>query len=141
MKPTAHRNKIEEPATLFISTFTRKKSMINVEYLREISGGNAAFINAMLHAFKDESGIFLRNMENGLTKGDFKSIKRTAHSMKPSGAYIGVDNLTLMIRSLEGAAERANFAETQSLFKNIKVLIKVILQEIDSFISNQPSLA
>lgn len=117
-----------------------KKSIINVDYLNELSGGNSSFINAMFHAFRDESRIFLRQMDQVIVNQDFLSVKRIAHRMKPAGAYIGADSLTLMVSNLELAADQTNSSEAATLFQSIKGLLKNIFTEIDSYLDKKASL-
>lgn len=113
----------------------RGKSIVDLNYLNEISGGNGSFINAMLQAFKDESTIFLRDIEKSLSKYDFLSVARSAHKMKPAGAYIGVNTLTVLMSNLEQAASITNEKDTSSLFTEVKKLIRKILSEIDSYVA------
>ena len=124
----------EQKREQFSKDFTRSKSLVNLSYLNEISGGNGSFINAMLQAFKDESAIFLREMEKNLSKYDFMSMAKSAHKMKPAGAYIGVNTLTVLMSNLEQAASSTNELETNSLFGEVKKLIKKILNEIDNYV-------
>lgn len=114
----------------------QSKSFINLGYLNEISDGNTSFINAMLHAFKDEATIFLRELEKHLAIGDFLSMARTAHKMKPAGAYIGASTLTSLIMNLEQAARNTNSHEASSLFGQVKTMIRSILKDIDNMIAH-----
>lgn len=130
---TIERN-TEHNGDIFSKSLSRGKSLVDLGYLNEISGGNRSFVKAVLQAFKDESTIFLRDIEKYLTKYDFLSIAKSAHKMKPAGAYIGVNTLTVMMSNLEQAASITNAKDTQSLVTELKKLIKKILNEIDSFV-------
>ncbi|HCW09258.1 MAG TPA: hypothetical protein DGG95_18025 [Cytophagales bacterium] len=141
MKTNNTKTKITHSGEVFLlQTSSSKKSLINIQYLQDISGDNTSFVKAMLLAFRDESIVFLSQMEHGLASHDFLSMKKIAHKMKPSGAYIGADALTLLVGNLEQAAERTNSEEATSLYNGIKSLLRRIFVEIDSYLNNSPSL-
>ena len=109
------------------------KSLISLEYLGEISADHS-FIQLMLDAFKGEAIKFLHSFESELTSNDFISMQKTAHRMKPTGACIGANLLTVLITNLEQAVKREDGRETSSLFGHIQTMIKNMLTEIDQLL-------
>jgi len=106
---------------------------MNLDYLKDISEGNTAFIGLMLDAFKGEATEFLQSFESQLNSSDFTSMEKTAHKMKPTGAYIGANSLTMMIRNLEQAVKQTNRIEIQTLFSQVQNMVTSILKEIDLY--------
>ena len=107
---------------------------INIDYLKEISDNNTEFIHNMLNAFKQEALFFLSELEKQISVGDYFSISKTAHRMKPAGAYIGANPLTVLVTSLEQAAKNVNQNKTRSLIGQTKTMLTAILQEIEKHI-------
>ncbi len=131
---TAKRT-IELKGEQFNKGVAKKKPLVDLSYLNDVSGGNGSFINAMLQAFKDESTIFLRDMERYIERCDFLSMAKSAHKMKPAGAYLGVNTLTALMNNLEQAAASTQQKDTTTLFGEVKKLIKKIVNEIDGYVT------
>ncbi len=110
-----------------------KNKAINLRYLEAMSGSNVEFVSAMLNAFRDESTIFLLDMEEHLATRDFLSIQLASHKMKPTGVYIGSNYFSLLMDLLENAALRVNEERVISLFGQIKLFIQSIRYEIDEY--------
>lgn len=106
---------------------------INLRYLEAMSGNNVEFVSAMLKAFRDESTVFILDMEEHLATRDFLSIQLASHKMKPTGVYIGSNYFSLLMDLLENAALRVNEERVISLFSQIKSFIQSIRYEIDEY--------
>ncbi len=111
----------------------RRAKFINTDYLMEISSGNADFIAVFLKAFRDESKRSLRSLQNQLSTGDFLFMERTAHAMKPTGAYIGANSLSILAAQLEQAAHNLNKPEAKTLISQIQKMVESILTEIEEY--------
>ena len=141
MKTNLIKSRIKPSHDFFsVKTTSPQRSLINVQYLLDISGGNTSFIHAVLQAFRDESISFLQQMENGLASHDFLAIKKITHKIKPAGAYIGADSFTLLLANLEQAVERTNAEEATAAYHGIKSLLKRIFTEIDGYVTTTSSL-
>jgi hypothetical protein len=110
-----------------------KGKTVNLRYLEAMSENNAEFIGAMLKTFRDDSILFVLEMEEHLATRDFLAIQLAAHKMKPAGVYIGSNYFSLLMDLLEHAALRVNEARVVSLFAEIKNMIQSIRAEIDEY--------
>jgi HPt (histidine-containing phosphotransfer) domain-containing protein len=105
---------------------------LNIAYLNEISGENPEFIIDILTMFREESVEFMSKVRSQFNQKDFYSLKKTAHAMKPTGSYIGVNSLTILVTSLESASPRGDSTEVSGLINEIEKLLKKLNEEIDA---------
>jgi HPt (histidine-containing phosphotransfer) domain-containing protein len=132
MKTSSHKNDATTSSVHLVAvSMDFSPELINVAYLREISGDNRDFIQSILSMFKEESEDFIGKMRNHFRQKDFYSLKKAAHAMKPTGSYIGVDALTLLITSLEKAAPSGDMVEVGGLISEIERLVRKLHVEID----------
>jgi HPt (histidine-containing phosphotransfer) domain-containing protein len=108
---------------------------LNINYLNEISGENPAFILDILTMFREESVEFMTKVRKQLSQNDFYSLKKTAHAMKPTGSYIGVNLLTVLVASLESASPRGDSSEVTNLINEIDRLLRKLNEEIDAHLN------
>ncbi|OGP52713.1 MAG: phosphotransferase [Deltaproteobacteria bacterium RBG_13_52_11] len=65
----------------------------------------------------------IKTMGEALAQGDFDAIRLLGHSMKGAGGSYGFDAITDIGKSLEQAAIAKNFAEIQSLVKELSAYL------------------
>lgn len=110
---------------------------INQDYLNDISVGNPAFIEVLLMTFQDEARRFISQLNSQLAHNEYRLIQKAAHSMKPTGAYIGVNALTVLVGNLEKAAQSENHEQSFSIITQIKGMIGAILKEIEEYLATK----
>lgn len=109
---------------------------LNIAYLLEIAGGNESFVPDVLIMFREESKDFVSRLWNHFEHKDFYSLKKAAHAMKPTGSYIGVEGLTILITSLEKAAPSGDTKEVNSIIIEIERSLNRLNEEIDVYLSS-----
>jgi HPt (histidine-containing phosphotransfer) domain-containing protein len=112
-----------------------KWRFLNFGYLENIAPGNHTFFAEILQVFQSESDTFLQKISDQLRANDFFSLARTAHAMKPTGAYIGAEELTNLIRSLEVEARKADATNIPSLMTEIRGVIAIVNNEIEEYLN------
>ncbi|MEO6304249.1 MAG: Hpt domain-containing protein [Bacteroidia bacterium] len=94
----------------------------DLSYLREISKGNAAFIDEMIDIFLTENPKEIIDLENAINQKDFGSIKEAAHKMKSTIPFVGIDKLIekdlVQIENL--SLERSGLEQIRTAFAAIK---------------------
>jgi HPt (histidine-containing phosphotransfer) domain-containing protein len=109
---------------------------INQDYLNDISAGNPAFVEVLLMTFQDEAKRFISQLTGQLARDEYNQIQKAAHAMKPTGAYIGVNALTILVGNLEKAAQNENRDQSNSIIGQIKNMVGFILKEIEEYLSH-----
>ena len=104
---------------------------INIAFLESIAESNVAFINDMLTIFEQNTPIYIENIRAAIANRDFDAIMSNAHKMKPTGAYIGVDNLKELTAELEAGAEhRCTADELEEFLAAIELMYSDITDDI-----------
>jgi HPt (histidine-containing phosphotransfer) domain-containing protein len=111
-----------------------KWKYINLEYLEKVAPNNYNFFSKMMEVFRSESIASMEKIKEHYSKNDFLSLQKTAHAMKPTGSYIGVDSLTMLVETLEQTASTENHGRIISLISEIESLVKVVNEEIEEFL-------
>ncbi|NUN70933.1 MAG: PAS domain S-box protein [Bacteroidetes bacterium] len=96
---------------------------LDTTFLEGIAGNNRSFVREMLTLFARNTPQYLESIRTALEARDFPAVKYTAHTLKPTGAYIGISELKALAAALEVSAESgdadgsaaANFARLESL--------------------------
>lgn len=74
---------------------------INPEYLDSVSGGDAGIINDLVTLFRNQASEIVNSMFSALEAKDYTQISLLAHKIKSSVAIMGMDDLALMLKTLE----------------------------------------
>ena len=106
----AHIAKPIEKVELFylLSMYSRihHSTLINHEYLKELSSGNEAFIQDLMDEFLKQTPIENEKLRKAFFDENIDLIKTTAHTLKTNYGYLGMDEKFIEIfRSLENLTE------------------------------------
>jgi len=76
--------------------------------LRELSGGDKAFVAEMIATFQADSPGTLAEMRQGVERGDATLLRRAAHTLKSNSADFGALVLSALCRELEMMGKEGN---------------------------------
>lgn len=109
---------------------TRNKH-IDLKYLKEISNGSNEFMNQMITLFVEQTPEIIAKMEKSNEENDIKGIRASAHKMKPSIAFMGIDELKSVIQEIEGFSENGgNNHRMTELISQIKSIASLAIDEL-----------
>lgn len=115
---------------------TNKVKQTDLTYLKELSNGSNEFIVEMITVFVEQTPIEVSNLEKHLATGDWKSLRATAHKMKPSFAFMGIKELESVIKTIEEyAANEQNLDLLPGLIYKVK---EVCSQAIEELVQEKP---
>jgi signal transduction histidine kinase/CheY-like chemotaxis protein/HPt (histidine-containing phosphotransfer) domain-containing protein len=132
-----HRNKFEKVSEKpVVSTADNTFKVINLQYLEELSGGNKAFEKTMLNQFLQQAPGELDAIENEFIKSNFNVVKRIAHNMKTTVAFLGLtDKLAHALDYIESNAGIQNKNEhVQEKIMLVKKICLEALQELKEYL-------
>jgi HPt (histidine-containing phosphotransfer) domain-containing protein len=78
---------------------------VALERLREMAGGDAAFLEEMFETFLADAPGMLAEMRQSLEQGDAATLRRAAHSLKSNSADFGAKVLSDLCREVEMLAK------------------------------------
>lgn len=115
---------------------TNKVKQTNLAYLKELSNGSNEFIVEMITVFVEQTPIEIANLEKHLAAGDWKSLRATAHKMKPSFAFMGIKELESVIKTIEEySANETNLDLLPGLIFKVK---EVCSQAVEELVQEKP---
>ncbi|TVR74797.1 MAG: Hpt domain-containing protein [Marinilabiliales bacterium] len=77
---------------------------INLDYLKEMSGGDRNMIKEMIDIYASEIPGYLERMNRYLETGDAEALGRLAHKAKASAQIMGAKKIAEDLRELENIA-------------------------------------
>jgi len=104
----------------------------DMQFLRQLTGGNADKMNKYIGMFLDNAPRLLDNIDKALVIGDYPTIKIAAHSLKPQLSYMGVKedvSKIFMIEQIAGSS--AHYDALPVLIVNLKHLCKKAFEELN----------
>jgi CheY-like chemotaxis protein len=95
---------------------------INLSYLKRISEGNEAFVIEMIEMFLNKTPVALDQINDCFQKQNWEEMRKIVHRIKPSFAYIGMQDLQKTLGKIE----------TWSNEKGDKNVISKLIKEVET---------
>lgn len=105
---------------------TSEVPVLQLDYLKEISVNDDAFIASMLEIFTVNSVQSKENMQKAIEENDAENIRKTVHSLKSSFGVIGSDDTLL-----QAIESQIILQEDPSVLPLIMPLLEQLFQRID----------
>jgi two-component system sensor histidine kinase/response regulator len=127
----AHLGKPLEPSQLAdcLGDYLRKRpppSEIDLEALRELTGGDAEFERELVATFISSGDQCLAEIVTALGNSDFDTIGRRAHALKGASANIHAHTLSVAASNLENAARRQERSDVGDLVRQLGEKLKAV---------------
>ena len=84
---------------------------VDLSYLNDIAGGNAEFMIDMIDIFIEQTPLYFDQLGEALSKQDWKSVGDVAHKIKPTLAFMGVEEAREQMAEIERDARALNNLE------------------------------
>ncbi len=78
---------------------------INLSYLKRISDGNDTFVIEMIEMFLNKTPLAIDQMKECFKENKWEELGKIAHRIKPSFAYVGLQDLQTTLTKIESCAE------------------------------------
>ena len=104
----------------------------DLEYLKTMSGGDAAFIREMIDLFREQVDEYKQLMPELLRKKDYDSLSKMAHKAKSSVAVMGMTHVADLLKELEILANEGKEAERyEAMTDEFLTQSQLALDELD----------
>ena len=114
-------------------TITENKIRIsNLDYLKKLSKGDVQFETSMIEIFLSENPLELKKIEKGIQENDLSIIKQTAHKLRSTLPFIGLENsIGKELSDMEDlAGKNAELPEIKYLFFKVKETFEIAAEEL-----------
>ncbi|MFK7923139.1 MAG: response regulator [Bacteroidia bacterium] len=99
--------------------------VINLNYLKEISGGDTGIISKTIEKFLETTPEILDHMDDHLAQGDHNNLGRAAHKLKSSVAFMGIDAIKETILEIERITKTGQgVTELGTHVKKVRVVLE-----------------
>lgn len=88
--------------------------------LKEIGGGDPAFVVELITMFHEDSPPRLDSIADDLAKGDAAAVAKHAHSLKGSGANFGAERFKSLAQSIELAGKAGDLSPVPQLLEQLR---------------------
>ncbi len=106
-RATETEQKNHEPSAPKLNTHPPEGlRLVNLTYLKDAMGDDQEVIKQMLEIFLTRAPILIENLEKGVSSEDWVVIKTSAHDIKSSFAYLGVQGVSDQAREIEQIAKQ-----------------------------------
>jgi HPt (histidine-containing phosphotransfer) domain-containing protein len=104
---------------------------IDLTYLKQLSNGSNEFVTEMMTVFSEQTPTELDKLEQELKAKDWKSLRATAHKIKPSLAFMGIKELEETIKQIEEYADKEiNLVKLPEMIAKVKSVCESAMQEL-----------
>jgi PAS domain S-box-containing protein len=108
-----------------------KKSLIDLEYLNQLSEGDDDFSISMLSYFIDNTPTVLREMKQFYEEKDWKNLRNVAHKFKPQLTFMGIKSIFNEVETIEqNAASVVNLTDIPPLIDRCEKVCLEAMNEI-----------
>jgi len=105
----------------------------DLEYLKTMSGGDAAFIREMIDLFREQVDEYKQQMPELLKKKDYDNLSKMAHKAKSSVAVMGMKNVADQLKDLEILAQKGDEVDRyESLVNEFLRQIELAVLELEN---------
>ncbi|HKC67400.1 MAG TPA: Hpt domain-containing protein [Bacteroidia bacterium] len=108
------------------------QKVTNLDYLNEISKGDADFIKEMISIFLTETPDEIKQLQKAITETDFQKIRAISHHMKSTIPFVGLDIIIgdelLQIEDL--ALDKQDIKTISNNFTKVQAVFKQAHQEL-----------
>ncbi len=105
MEKWIRKNKFETQSTIPVMQEDIKsqnsESLINLEYLEQLSEGDKDFTVSMLSYFIDNTPGVIAEMKQFYKEKDFKALRNVAHKFKPQLTFMGIKSIFQDVENME----------------------------------------
>lgn len=105
---------------------------IDLSYLSDIAGGSEEFMIDMIDIFIEQTPLYFDQLEQAVNSSDWKSVGDVAHKIKPTLAFMGINEAKDIMAEIERKARTSdNVAEIPSMFVEIKGKCAELYTDLD----------
>ncbi|WP_207422701.1 Hpt domain-containing protein [Desertivirga brevis] len=93
---------------------------IDMTYLSDIAGGSEEFMIEMIDIFIEQTPLYFDQLSEAVANQDWKSVGDVAHKIKPTLAFMGIEEAKDIMADIERKARTEdNVSEIPGMFADI----------------------
>jgi HPt (histidine-containing phosphotransfer) domain-containing protein len=110
----------------------RNGAPLDLSYLRDMSGNSVEFMIEMIDMFKQQTPLYIAELEQALAKEDWAKVSSCAHKIKPTFSYVGRDDAKNHMQLIEQNARDLTSLDTlPGAFQELTDFIVILNKQLD----------
>ncbi len=109
-------------------------AVLNLSYLNDVASGSAEFMIEMIDIFLEQTPLYFDQLEIGITNKDWPSVANVAHKIKPTLAFMGVDNAKDDMQEIEhNARGLINLDSIEPEYIKLKAICSNLFKQLENY--------
>ncbi|WP_316781062.1 Hpt domain-containing protein [Pedobacter antarcticus] len=105
---------------------------LDLSYLKDMSGDSAEFMIEMIDMFKLQTPLYVADLEQAVTAGDWEKAAGFAHKIKPTFSYVGREDAREHLQEMENNLRNgSNVGQIPDSMKELLAFIQVLYRQLD----------
>ncbi|WP_219224741.1 Hpt domain-containing protein [Pedobacter antarcticus] len=105
---------------------------LDLSYLKDMSGDSAEFMIEMIDMFKLQTPLYVADLEQAVTAGDWEKAAGFAHKIKPTFSYVGREDAREHLQEMENNLRNgSNLGQIPDSMKELLAFIQVLYRQLD----------
>jgi HPt (histidine-containing phosphotransfer) domain-containing protein len=110
---------------------------INTEYIDSVSAGDTEIIRELVVLFKEQAVEIYNEMKSSLASKNYNSLALLAHKAKSSVAIMGMNDLSVMLKTFELLAKEKRESDLfDEYITRFKTETEEAIKELDNLVNN-----
>jgi len=111
----------------------KNENVVDLTYVKELSRGNKIFIKEIIKLFLLENPQEMSLLEKAMNENDFEKVKATAHKLKSTLPFIGLDKIVgndvIEMEALAG--DRSHMDQIKAHFERVRKACEQAYKELE----------
>ena len=105
---------------------------LDLSYLKDMSGDSAEFMIEMIDMFKQQTPMYMADLEQAVKEGDWAKASGFAHKIKPTFVYVGREDAKEHMQMIEHhARDLKDVDQIPGQFAEINAFVQHLYTQLD----------
>lgn len=110
----------------------KNNSPLDLSYLRDMSGDSVEFMIEMIDMFKQQTPLYIADLEQSIIGEDWDKAAGFAHKIKPTLSYVGREDARALLQNIENdARESKSLSNMPNALKELTDFVAILYRQLD----------
>ena len=112
--------------------FEKNNAPLDLSYLRDMSGDSAEFMIEMIDMFKQQTPLYMEELQQAVSEKNWSKVSSCAHKIKPTFSYVGREDAKSHMQMMEQNARDLNKVdELPDAFTEVNDFVQILYKQLD----------
>lgn len=105
---------------------------LDLSYLKDMSGDSTEFMIEMIDMFKQQTPLYIADLEQAVQAADWEKAAGFAHKIKPTFSYVGREDARAHLQEMENDLRAGtNIGQIPDAMNELLAFIQVLYKQLD----------